>query len=117
MEKATLIVNEGPGSLKAWNALRLAAALVGEKFQVTIFLMDDGTYVAKVGQNPVPGLSELNLAKKLEELISMGVKVLACGVCINARGMEEKELLAGVPVVSMVDLAKSIKESSRVLVF
>jgi sulfur relay (sulfurtransferase) complex TusBCD TusD component (DsrE family) len=47
----------------------------------------------------------------------MGVKVLACGVCTSARGLEEKELLAGVPVVSMVDLGKSIKESSRVLVF
>ena len=117
MEKVTLIINEGPTSLKAWNALRLAAGLLGEKMQVTIFLLDDGTYVAKSGQSPVPGLSELNLAKKLEELVSMGVKVLACGVCTSARGLEEKELVAGIPVVSMVDLAKSIKESSRVLVF
>lgn len=117
MEKATIVINEGPGNLKAWNALRLASALLGEKFKVYIFLLDDGTFMAKVGQKPVAGLSELNLAKKLEELIEMGAEVQACGVCASARGLEDKDLVAGIPIVSMVDLAKAIKDSSRVLVF
>ena len=117
MEKVTIVINEGPGSLKSWNALRLAAALLGEKLKVYIFLLDDGTFIAKGGQKPVAGLSELNLAKKLEELIGMGAEVQACGVCATARGLEDKELVTGIPIVSMVDLARAIKNSTRVIVF
>ncbi len=117
MDNVTIIINEGPGSLKAWNALRLAAALIGEKISVLLFLLDDGTYIAKGDQKPVTGLAELDLAKKLKELMEMGARVQACGVCTNARGLKGEELVPGVPVVSMVDLAKAVKESRQVLVF
>ena len=117
MDKITIVINEGPGSLKAWNALRLAGALVGEGVSVHLFLLDDGVYIAKVDQKPVSGLSELNLAGRLEELMGLGVTVQACGVCANARGLKAEEYIPGIPIVSIVDLARSIKESRQVLVF
>lgn len=117
MERVTLIVNEGPGSLKAWNAARLAAALVGEGMEVYVFLMHDGTYAALKGQEPVDGLREMNLAGKLQELRDLGVQVACCSLCANARGLKQEHLIEGVFIASLVDLAKSIKQSRHVITF
>ena len=117
MERVTIIVNESPGSVKAWNAIRLAAALRGEGLDVYVFLMHDGTYAAVKGQEPVEGLRELNLADKLGELLELGAQVACCSLCANARGLKQEHLIEGVFIASMVDLAKSIKQSRHVITF
>lgn len=115
MERVTLIITEGPGSMRAWNALRLAAALVAQDMEVRIFLLDDGPYCAVRGQRPADGLREFNLAAKIEELLGFGIKVQCCSLCTEARGINESMLVDGVEIASTVDLARSIKESKHVI--
>ncbi len=111
----TLIVTEGPASLKAWNALRLVAALISQDKKVMIFLLDDGVYLAKKEQKPVDKLSELAADRRLSDLMAMGAAVETCGVCIEHRGLLPSDLVDGVTVSTMVDLARSIANSQHVI--
>ena len=117
MEKVTIVLNEGPGSMRSWNGLRVAAGSAGADMEVEVFLLDASVYTAKKGQKPPEGLSELNLANKLTELMKLGVKINACGTCVEAGGVMRDEMVEGITVCSVVDLCKSIKESKNVLVF
>lgn len=115
MERVTLIVNHGPGDVSSYNAMRLAAALTAEDFDVYVFLFQDGTYAAKKGQSPVAGLAELNLEQKLTELLELGVQVACCGTCADARGLTADDLIEGVHIGSLMDLSRSIKQSKHVI--
>ncbi|OGB90641.1 hypothetical protein A2625_04365 [candidate division WOR-1 bacterium RIFCSPHIGHO2_01_FULL_53_15] len=116
MEKITIIINDAPyGTEKPWNALRLAKALIAIKQEVNIFLMGDAVSLAKAGQQTPTGY--YNLAQMLAELIALGVEVRACGTCIHARGLKEEELVEGVIVGKMLDLARWTTESAKVINF
>jgi len=117
MDKITIILNEGPSSIRSWNGLRVAMGSAGANMEVEVFLLDASVYTAKKGQNPPNGLSELNLAGKLTELMKLGVTVRACGTCIDAGGLTKDEIVDGVIISNVADLANSIKESKNVLVF
>ena len=119
MEMLTMIINSAPyGDEKVWNALRLAEALTSAaiKMKVNIFLLGDGVVAAKKGQKPPEGY--YNLEKMLKKLVDQGTEVIACETCINARGLTQQELIEGVKVGSTVlDLARWIKESQKILTF
>lgn len=118
MGTTTVIINEAPyGKERAWNALRFAAASISGavKMDVNIFLLEDGVSVARRGQNPPKGY--YNLEKMLEELIEDGVRVKVCGTCAKARGLSQEDLVAGVEIGTMIDLANWVKESSNVVSF
>jgi len=117
MDKITIILNEGPSNARSWNGLRVAMGSAGADMAVEVFLLDAGVYTAKKGQNPPKGMIEMNLANKLTELMNLGVKVRACGTCIDAGGLTKEEIVDGVIVSNVADLANSIKESKNVLVF
>ena len=116
METITIIINDAPyGIEKPWNALRLARALVAIKQKVNIFLLGDAALLSKKGQQTPPGY--YNLAQMLGELITLGVNVRACGTCLNSRGIKEDEMIEGVAVGKMLDLARWIGESSKIMTF
>ena len=117
MEKVTIILNEGPSSMRSWNGLRVAAGFVGVDMEVEVFLFDAGVYIAIKGQKPPEGLKELNLANRLTELAELGIKVNACGTCVEAGGLKNEWLVEGVTVCTLTDLCKSVKTSKNVLVF
>lgn len=114
-DRVTMIVRDAPSSMRAWNAFRLAAALMSEDLDVRVFLLDDGVYCALKGQQPPEALRELNAATKIEELIGFGVKVQCCSLCCETRGVSEDRVVDGVEIASTIDLARSIKESKHVL--
>jgi uncharacterized protein involved in oxidation of intracellular sulfur len=116
METMTLIINDAPyGIEKPWNALRLAGALIATKQKVNIFLLGDSVAIAKKGQKTPTGY--YNLAQMLRELVRSGVNILACGTCLNARGIEDNELVEGVSAGKILDLARWAEESSKVITF
>jgi uncharacterized protein involved in oxidation of intracellular sulfur len=118
LEPLVIIINDAAyGSEKPWNALRLALASTSEavKMDVNIFLMGDGVTVAKKDQNPPEG--HYNLERMLSDLVGRGVKVSACGTCMNSRGLVPEDLIQGVEKGTMVGLARWIRESSKVLSF
>jgi uncharacterized protein involved in oxidation of intracellular sulfur len=110
------IINEAPyGNEKPWNALRLAKALVAIHQKVKIFLLGDAVALAKRGQQTPTGY--YNLAQMVADLIGSGADVRACGTCIGARGLKSEELVDGVVVGKMLDLAHWVEEGSKVLNF
>jgi uncharacterized protein involved in oxidation of intracellular sulfur len=117
MKKVTVIINDGPGSMRSWNALRLASGMLDANIQVKIILFDDAVFCAKKGPKPPEGLEGQNLADKLKELAGLDVAVLACGTCMRAKGILKEELTDGVIECCMMDVCNSIKESDNVLVF
>lgn len=118
METVTIIINEAPyGKERAWNALRFAAAAASSavKMNVNVFLLEDGVSVARRGQSPPKGY--YNLEKMLQEIIDMNVKVRICGTCAKARGLSKDDLIPGVEIGTMINLANWVKESQKVLTF
>jgi len=116
-EKATIVLNEAPSHMRAWNAFRLAGGLVGVEMQVEVFLLNDGVFCAMRGQNPPDEIVGQQTGAKISELLSLGVRVRVCSQCAMTRGISEEGLVEGVEWSSMIDLAKSIKESQKVVSF
>ena len=116
MDKLTMILQDAPyGSEKAYNAFRYASALLANQVTVNLFLLADGVGVAKLGQKTPTGY--YNTASMLGELIAKGVKVKTCGTCCAARGLGQQELIEGVEMGRMIDLARWTKESDSVVTF
>lgn len=116
MHNVVLIVQDPPyGTERLYNALRYAGALLAEQVQVKVFLLGDAVGAGKKEQKTPQGY--YNLASMLKGLAAKGVEVLACGSCSEARGLKENDLLAGVHIGHMLDLARWSKESDTVLVF
>jgi uncharacterized protein involved in oxidation of intracellular sulfur len=117
-ESMTIIINDPPyGTKRTWNALRLASASVSAavKSKVNIFLLGDAVCAAKRGQDTPEGY--YNLEKMLRDLVKADATVRACGTCLKARALGQEDLIEGVGVGTMMELAKWVKESRVVLSF
>lgn len=115
-ETVTMIIYEAAyGKERAWNALRLAMAMMIKDMKVNIFLIEDGVTVAKKDQRPPEGY--YNLEKTLSQLIQHGARIRACTTCLKARGLSQADLVAGTEAGKILDLVEWIKESKSVLSF
>ncbi|MBI5872896.1 MAG: DsrE family protein [Candidatus Omnitrophica bacterium] len=117
MDKIMIILNEGPNTMRSWNGIRLAGGILDVNLETQIVLFDEAVFCAKKGQNPPDDLEGLNLAKKLSDLIKLGVKILVCGSCCQARGVKKEELIDGVEICCLTDVANGIKTSKQTLIF
>lgn len=117
MDKMTVILNEGPAAMRSWNGMRLAGGLLDVNIEAEIILFDEAVFCAKKAQNPPEELKGLNLAQKLSDFIKLGVKVLVCGSCCEARGLKKEELVEGAEICCLTDVANAIKTSKQTLVF
>jgi uncharacterized protein involved in oxidation of intracellular sulfur len=116
MDTITIIIQDPPyGTEKAWNALRLAQALLTQETRLNLFLLGDSVGMAKMGQEIPAGY--YNLGKMLEQLADRGVEVKACATCCKARGLKAEDLIKGVVIGGMSDLARWTKESKQVITF
>jgi len=115
-ETVTIIINEAAyGKERAWNALRLAMAMMTRDMNVNIFLLEDGVTVAKKDQRPPEGY--YNLEKMLTQLIQSGARVRACSTCLQARGLDKDDLVPGAEAGKILDLVQWVRESKSVLSF
>lgn len=115
--KYLLIINDPPyGTERCFNALRLALALLkmDEKPEVAVFLMADAVLAAKAGQKTPDGY--YNLETMLKGVIRHS-DVLLCGTCMDARGVDEDELVGGAKRSTMPQLAQLTNAADKVLVF
>jgi uncharacterized protein involved in oxidation of intracellular sulfur len=116
--KILLIINDPPyGSEKAYNALRLAMSLEKEHSgtEVHIFLMADAVFCGLPGQKTPDGY--YNLERMLKGLINKGAQIKACGTCSDARGVRQLQLIEGVEISTMSQLAQWVIEADKVLTF
>ena len=116
MASTLFILNEAPyGSERAYNALRLAAAVAGKDGQqVRLFLLADAVACAKSGQKVPEGYYNVQLM--LGKVIRKG-EVGLCGTCMDARGMLETEAVEGARRSTLAQLATWTAEADKVLVF
>ena len=110
------ILNDAPyGNERAYNALRLANAVVGkENQQVRIFLMADAVACAKAGQKVPDGYYNVQLM--LDKVIRKG-EVALCGTCMDARGMSDSEVQEGARRSTLKELADWTAAADKVLVY
>lgn len=116
MASTLFILNDAPyGNERAYNALRLAAALAGrDGQQVRLFLMADAVACAKGGQKVPDGYYNIQLM--LGKVLRKG-EVALCGTCMDARGMRDDDIVEGTRRSTLAQLADWTIEADKVLVF
>jgi uncharacterized protein involved in oxidation of intracellular sulfur len=116
--KTLVIINDPPyGNERAYNALRLALALrkANQEQTVDVFLMADAVTAARAGQKTPDGYYNIERMLKLVLLNKGGV--LLCGSCMDARGLDDADLMEGARRSSMDELAAMTDKADKVLVF
>ncbi len=111
MARVCLLLTEGPWQTENYEIFaRLAEAALDKGHEVEGFWYIDGVYNA-IKHQKFPEDVELPV-EKMKRLIEKGAKIKACGICVNARGLEGgKEYIEGVPVGGLPDLADMISDS------
>ena len=113
--KTLLILNDPPyGTERSFNGLRLARALAGKDAEVNLFLMADAVACAKAGQKLPSGYYNLELM--LKSVARRGT-VLLCGTCMDARGLNDEELVEGTRRSTLDELSELTLAADKVLVF
>ena len=110
-----IILQDGPyGSERAYQALRMADALLKmeDDLDLTVYLTGDGVACAKSGQKTPNGF--YNVERMLKPVVRKGM-VMACRRCMEARGIEESDLLDGVRQVRLAEAATQVLDADKVL--
>ena len=116
--KILVLINDPPyGTERCYNALRLVNALLkrAPETNVVVFLMADAVAAAKAGQKTPEGY--YNVERMLKRVHAGKGSVLLCGTCMDARGLNDAELLEGTKRSTLDELAKMTAEADKVLVF
>lgn len=112
----TIIIYEAPyAKERALSALRFAWTADLEGHKVRIWLFENGVYLAKKGQKPAQGLT--NYGQMLEDLVKGDVAVKGCGVCAEARGLTQADLIDGVKLATIHELVEWTANSDKVVTF
>ncbi|MHA2095099.1 MAG: DsrE/DsrF/TusD sulfur relay family protein [Candidatus Hodarchaeales archaeon] len=115
MQTITLILNDAPyGSERSYNGLRTAIALQKANAQVNVFLIADSVYCALKDQTTPEGY--YNIGRMIRGVTTQG-KIGSCGVCMDARGLSNLQLIDGVQRSSMAELANWILTSDKIITF
>ena len=115
--KTLLVLNDPAyGSERSYNGLRLAHALAkrdGE--QVRIFLLADAVTCALAGQQTPDGY--YNLERLLAAAIRRGALVGLCGTCMDARAIQESQLVEGAHRSTLEELTDWTLWANQVITF
>lgn len=117
MPQLLWILNDPPyGTERSYNGLRHATVMAKEaECTVRIFLMADAVACARRGQQTANGY--YNLERMLQVLVRQGAQCGACGTCMDARGLGEADVIAGVHRSTMAELSTWTLEADQVLVY
>ena len=112
-----VLVNDPPyGTERCYNALRLAGALAKrEDADVRVFLMGDAVGCAMAGQVLPNGYYHLD--RMLGSALRHGAEVGLCGTCMDARAVDEGELVEGARRSSLEELADWTLWANQVVTF
>src|SRR3970282_2026896 len=112
-----VIVNDPPyGTERCFNALRLAGALAKrEGVGTRIFLMGDAVGCAMAGQVLPNGYYHLD--RMLTSALRHGAEVGLCGTCMDARAIDDGEIVAGARRSSLEELTDWTLWADEVVTF
>ncbi|MDE1953672.1 MAG: DsrE family protein [Betaproteobacteria bacterium] len=116
MQAISFVLNDPPhGTERSDNALRLAVTLALQpERQVRVFLMADAVLCTECGQMVSAG--DDNIETMLTKVAQRG-EVAWCGTCMDARGLQDTELMPGCRRSTMAELAQWTGQADKVLVF
>ena len=83
--------------------------------QVNVFLMADAVTCGIQNQNTPQGY--YNIERMLKSVLNKGGKVKACGTCADARGIRNLQLIEGIEVSNMAELAQWSIDADKVFTF
>jgi len=115
MSKIGFLLTGGPFQYQHWEtAFNIGEAALDKGHEVQLFLYLDGVY------NPIKHQTFPDLPvmpkDRLATLVEKGAKVIACGICVNARGLEKgKEYIEGIIVGGLPDFAEMVGEVDRLV--
>ncbi|MDO8893251.1 MAG: DsrE family protein [Sulfurimicrobium sp.] len=114
--KTLFILNDPPyGTERSYNGLRLARALSkNEGNEIRVFLLGDAALCAKSGQKVPQGYYSIGFM--LESILRRNAQVGVCGTCLEARGIQDSELIEGAHHSTMDQLAEWTEWADKVLV-
>ncbi len=112
-----ILLTEGPFQSQRWeSAAEIAIAALKKGHGVEIFLFLDGVYNALKTQ-AMPE-RETQPVDSFREIVKLGGKITACGVCVAARGLEGgKDFIDGVEIGGLPQLSEIIEQSHRFVCF
>jgi tRNA 2-thiouridine synthesizing protein D len=112
-----ILLTEGPFQTQHWEtASGIARAALKKGHQVEMFLFLDGVYNA-LSTQAMPE-AEAQPVDSFREILDLGGKIVACGVCIAARGLEGgKNFIEGVEVGGLPQLSEIIDRCDRFVSF
>ena len=115
--KHLLILNDPPyGTERSYNGLRLAGSLAKRPTEeVRVFLMGDAAGCARAGQKVPQGY--YNLDRMLRVILQNRGAIGVCGSCMEARGLQDAELVEGSRRSSLEELTDWTLWAERVLIF
>ncbi len=110
MAKLGILLTLGPYQFENWEtAANIADAAQQKGHEVKFFYYLDGVY------NPIkyqtfPDM-EIMPKDRVAKLVEKGAQITACGICVNARGLEKgKDFIEGVKVGGLPDFAEIVGE-------
>lgn len=115
--KILVVANDPPyGTERSYNALRLAGSLAKrEEADVRVFLMGDAVGCAMAGQVLPNGYYHLD--RMLGSAARHGAQVGLCGTCMDARGIDEGEIVEGARRSSLEELTEWTLWADQVVTF
>jgi tRNA 2-thiouridine synthesizing protein D len=113
--KLGILLTEGPFQTQHHEtAAEIARAALQKEHEVEIFLFLDGVYNA-LKTHDMPYL-ERQPKDRFKEVLALGGKIIACGVCVSARGLEGgKDFIEGVKVAGLPQLSEQIDWADRLV--
>ncbi len=115
MASLGVLLTGGPFQFERWEtAADISEAALDKGHEVRMFLYLDGVY------NPIEhqAFPDLDVLPKdrVASLVAKGAEVIACGVCVNARGLQGgKDYIDGVRVGGLPDFAEIAGEVDRLI--
>ncbi len=117
--KYLFVLNDPPyGTERSYNGLRLARELLKDPAQgceVRVFLLGDAAACAKAGQKVPQGYYHLESFLKM--IARAGGAIGVCGTCMDARGMQDADLVDGARRGTLAQLAEWTVWADKVPVF
>lgn len=110
-----ILLTGGPFQFENWEtAVDIGDAALAKGHKVKYFFYLDGVY------NPIrhQTFPDLDVMPKdrVVELTNKGAEIIACGICVNARGLEGgKQYVEGVQVGGLPDFADIVGEVDRLV--
>lgn len=110
-----ILLTGGPFQFENWEtALDIGDAALDKGHSVKYFLYLDGVY-NPIRHQTFPDLDVMPKDRILG-LLDKGAEIIACGICINARGLQDgKDYVEGAQVGGLPDFAEIVGEVDRLV--